>query len=115
MIYARVTDGHVQTALDDITDMVLAPAFSDLDSEREVVLEEIAMYEDTPQELVHDLFSEAVFGTHPLGRPVLGTRDVIASVSRRALSAYHRAMYVGGNVVVAAAGHLEHGEVVRLV
>jgi predicted Zn-dependent peptidase len=115
VLYARVTDAHLETALDVMTDMVFAPTFAELDSEREVVLEEISMYEDTPQELVHDLFSEAVFDTHPLGRPVLGTRDVIASVSRRALSAYHRAMYVGGNVVVAAAGNLEHAEVVRLV
>jgi predicted Zn-dependent peptidase len=98
-----------------MTDMVFAPTFAELDSEREVVLEEIAMYEDTPQELVHDLFSEAVFGNQPLGRPVIGTRDVIASVSRRALAAYHRSMYVGGNVVVSAAGHLEHNDVVRLV
>ena len=57
-----------------MADMVFAPTFADLDTEREVVLEEIAMYEDTPQELVHDLFSEAVFGGHPLGRPVIGTR-----------------------------------------
>jgi predicted Zn-dependent peptidase len=73
------------------------------------------MYEDTPQELVHDLFSEAVFGNQPLGRPVIGTREVIANVSRRALAAYHSSMYVGGNIVVAAAGHLEHNAVVRLI
>ena len=57
MVYARVPDAQVQTALNVMTDMVFAPAFTDLDSERDVVLEEIAMYEDTPQELVHDLFS----------------------------------------------------------
>ncbi len=62
MVYARVPDGHVQTALNVMTDMVFAPAFKELDSERAVVLEEIAMYEDTPQELVHDLFSEAAAG-----------------------------------------------------
>ena len=66
-------------------DMVFSPLFDDLDTEREVVLEEIAMYEDTPQELVHDLIGEAVFGSHPLGRPVIGTADVISTVSRRAL------------------------------
>src|SRR5439155_21124579 len=95
--------------------MVFAPTFAELDAERDVVLEEIAMYEDTPQELVHDLFSEAVFGNHPLGRPVIGTREVISTVSRRALAAYHRAMYVGGNVVVAAAGSLEHNQVLGIV
>ncbi len=115
MLYARVTDAHVETAIDVMTDMVFAPTFAELDSEREVVLEEIAMYEDTPQELVHDLFSEAVFGDAPLGRPVIGTSEVIASVSRRALAAYHRQMYVGGNVVVSAAGNLDHGEIVRLI
>ncbi|HEX7309712.1 MAG TPA: pitrilysin family protein [Gaiellaceae bacterium] len=115
MLYSRVTDAHLGTAIDVMTDMVFAPTFAELDSEREVVLEEIAMYEDAPQELVHDLFSEAVFGDQPLGRPVIGTRDVIASVTRRALAAYHRSMYVGGNIVVAAAGNLQHNEVVRLV
>jgi predicted Zn-dependent peptidase len=115
VLYSRVPDAHLETAVDVMTDMVFAPTFAELDAEREVVLEEIAMYEDTPQELVHDLFSEAVFAPHPLGRPVIGTREVIATVSRRALANYHRSMYVGGNVVVAAAGNLQHEEIVRLV
>ncbi len=115
VVYARVPDSHLETALDVMTDMVFAPTFNDLDSEREVVLEEIAMYEDTPQELVHDLFSGAVFGDHPLGRPVIGTADVISSISRHMLAAYHRSMYVGGNVVVAAAGNLEHNKLLRLL
>jgi predicted Zn-dependent peptidase len=115
VLYARVPDAHLETAIEVMTDMVFAPTFAELDSEREVVLEEIAMYEDTPQELVHDLFSEAVFGDHPLGRPVIGTRDVIASVSRRALAAYHRSMYIGGNIVLAAAGNLDHNAFVQLV
>jgi predicted Zn-dependent peptidase len=115
VLYSRVTDQHLETAIDVMTDMVFSPSFAELDSEREVVLEEIAMYEDTPQELVHDLFSEAVFGTHALGRPVIGTRDVISTVSRRAIAAYHRTMYTGGNVVVAAAGSLEHNDVVGLI
>src|SRR3954464_5994287 len=115
MVYARVPDAHVQTALDVMTDMVFAPAFSDLDSERDVVLEEIAMYEDTPQELVHDLFSTAVFGRHALGRPVIGTADVISSVTKRVLSTYHRQMYAGGNVVIAAAGNIEHNKLMRML
>jgi predicted Zn-dependent peptidase len=73
------------------------------------------MYEDTPQELVHDLISEAVFGNHPLGRPVIGTAEVISTVSRRAIQSYHRSMYVPGNIVVAAAGNLEHERLVELV
>jgi predicted Zn-dependent peptidase len=115
MVYARVPDAHAQTALNVMTDMVFAPAFSDLDAERDVVLEEIAMYEDTPQELVHDLFSEAVFGRHALGRPVIGTADVISTVTKRALQTYHRQMYAGGNVVIAAAGNVEHNKLVRML
>ena len=115
VVYARVPDSHVEEAVDVMADMVYAPVFADVDSEREVVLEEIAMVEDTPQELVHDLFSEAVFGGHPLGRPVIGTAEVISSVSPRAIRAYHRAMYVGGNVVVAAAGNVGHERFVKLL
>ena len=112
LVYVRVADHHLDQALDVMSDMVYAPLFADIDSEREVVLEEIAMYEDTPHELVHDLMSEAVFGDHPLGRPVIGTADVISSVGRRALTSYHQTMYRGGNVVVAAAGNLKHDELV---
>ncbi|MBX5473759.1 MAG: insulinase family protein [Thermoleophilia bacterium] len=115
VVYARVPDRHVETALAVMTDMVFAPTFADVDQEREVVLEEIAMYEDTPQELVHDLLSEAVFGAHPLGRPVIGTAEVISNVSRRALAAHHRAAYTGGNIVVAAAGNIAHDRLVALL
>jgi predicted Zn-dependent peptidase len=112
VVYVRVADHHLEQALDVMSDMVYAPLFADLDAEREVVLEEIAMYEDTPHELVHDLMSQAVFGDHPLGRPVIGTADVISTVGRRALTNYHRTMYAAGNVVVAAAGNLQHDELV---
>jgi predicted Zn-dependent peptidase len=115
VVYARVADQHLETAIEVMSDMVFAPTFAEVDSEREVVLEEIAMYVDQPQELVHDLIAEAVFGNHPLGRPVIGTADVISAVSRRAISAYHRSMYVPGNVVVAAAGSLDHNELLGLL
>jgi predicted Zn-dependent peptidase len=115
VVYARVADHHLDTAIEVMSDMVFAPTFAELDSEREVVVEEIAMYEDQPQELVHDLLAEAVFGDHPLGRPVIGTAEVISSVSRRAISAYHRSMYVPSNVVVAAAGNLNHNDLVGLL
>ncbi len=112
VVYVRVADHHLEQALDVMSDMVYAPVFAELDAEREVVLEEIAMYEDTPHELVHDLMSEAIFGDHPLGRPVIGTADVISSVGRRALTSYHQTMYRAGNVVVAAAGNLRHDDLV---
>ena len=115
VVYARVPDKHADTAIDLMTDMVFAPVFAEVDAEREVLLEEIAMYEDTPQELVHDLFSEAVFGTHALGRPVIGTAEVISTIGPRAIAGYHRSMYVGGNVVIAAAGNVQHERLVRLV
>ncbi|HEY1514254.1 MAG TPA: pitrilysin family protein, partial [Gaiellaceae bacterium] len=115
LVYARVPDHHLETAMDVMGDMVFAPTFADLDSEREVVLEEIAMYEDAPQDLVHDLIAEAVFGDHPLGRPVIGTADVISSIPRDAIAGYHDSMYVPANIVVAAAGNIEHERVVELV
>jgi predicted Zn-dependent peptidase len=115
VVYSRVPDKHVEEALAVMTDMVFAPAFAELDHEREVVLEEIAMYEDTPQELVHDLFSEAMFGSHALGRPVIGAAEVISTVSRRAIAAYHRSMYRGGNIVVSAAGNITHDRFVTLL
>jgi predicted Zn-dependent peptidase len=115
VVYGRVLDEHVETAVDVMTDMVFAPSLADLDSERDVVLEEIAMIEDSPQELVHDLITQAVFGKHPLGRPVLGNAEVIAHVSRRSVAAYHRARYTAANVVVAAAGSVEHKPLLALV
>jgi predicted Zn-dependent peptidase len=115
LVYGRIPDHHLETAMDVMGDMVFAPAFAELDAEREVVLEEIAMYEDAPQELVHDLITDAVFGDHPLGRPVIGTAEVISSIPREAIDRYHREMYVPGNIVVAAAGNIEHDRIVELV
>src|SRR6476659_8761064 len=110
VVYARVLDAHLETALDVMADMILQPKFDaeEMAAEREVVLEEIAMYEDTPQELVHDLIAEAIFGDHPLGRPVIGTRAVIAGAAADAVRSYHDKRYVGPNLVVAAAGNLDH-------
>jgi predicted Zn-dependent peptidase len=115
VVYARVLDEHLDTALDVMTDMVFAPSLADLDSEREVVLEEIAMVEDSPQELIFDLVTRAVFGDHPLGRPVLGSADVISSVSRRSVGAFHRRRYRPDNVVVATAGSVDHDHLVETV
>ena len=72
VVYSRVLDEHLETALDVMAGMIYDPAFAEIDSEREVVLEEIAMVDDNPQDLVHDVIAEAVFGGHPLGRPVIG-------------------------------------------
>jgi len=112
VVYTRVPDERLDEALDALTDMVFAPRFADVDSEREVVLEEFAMVDDNPQDLVHDLAAEAVFGGHPLGRPVIGSAEVIASVSPRSLRSYHSGAYVGKNVVLAAAGNVDHDRLV---
>ena len=113
VVYTRVPDDHVDVALDVMTEMVFAPTLSDIDSEREVVLEEIAMVEDNPQDVVHELAAAAVFGDHPLGRPIIGRAEVIGSISRRSLLGYHRAAYVGPNVVLAAAGNVDHRRIVK--
>ncbi len=115
VVYARVLDEHLETALDVMTDMVFAPSLADLDSERQVVLEEIAMVDDSPQELIFDLVTKAVFGSHALGRPVLGSAEVISNVSKRSLGAFHRRRYRPDNVVVATAGSVDHDKLVSLV
>jgi predicted Zn-dependent peptidase len=115
VVYTRIPDDRLEVALDVMADMVYRPAFVDVDAEREVVLEEIAMVEDTPNDLVHDIVAEAVFDSHPLGRPVIGRAEVISTVSRRALSAYHRRAYQGPRIVLAAAGNVGHGELVGLL
>jgi len=115
VVYARVPDDRLETALDVIVPMVYEPLFAEVDSEREVVLEEIAMVEDNPQDLVHDVAAEAIFGGHPLGRPVIGRSEVISTVSKRALASYHRGAYTADNIVVAAAGNLDHGRIEALL
>jgi predicted Zn-dependent peptidase len=114
-VYARFLDRHLERAFDVLGDMVLRPSYPDIDSEREVVIEEIAMYEDEPSDKVHDVLAGAIFGDHPLGRPIIGRAEVISSVPVPEIAAYHDARYLPGNLVVAAAGNLEHERVVELV
>jgi predicted Zn-dependent peptidase len=113
-LYARFLDTHTEEAFDLLAEMLLGPTYPEIDSEREVVLEEIAMYEDEPQDKVHDVLDRAVFGGHPLGRRVLGEAEVISSIPVPDIDAYHRARYTGGNIVVAAAGNLDHEQIVEL-
>jgi predicted Zn-dependent peptidase len=93
---------------------VWRPAFQDVDPEREVVLEEIAMYEDDPQDTVFDVLGEAVFGGHPLGRPIIGRAPVIRDTPVDQIAAFHAARYVPSSVVVAAAGSVDHDQIVEL-
>ena len=113
-LYARFLDVHTERAFDLLGEMLLGPSYPEIDSEREVVLEEIAMYEDEPQDRVHDVLGEAVFGDHPLGRRVLGSSEVIASIPVPEIDSFHQGHYVAPSIVVGAAGHLEHDAIVRL-
>ena len=114
-VYSRFLDRHLEHAFDVLQDMVLRPAYPDINSERQVVIEEIAMYEDEPSDKVHDVLSGAIFGDHPLGRPIIGTADVISAVPVPTISDWHDHRYTGANIVVAAAGNLEHDAVVEMV
>jgi predicted Zn-dependent peptidase len=114
-VYSRFLDMHLERAFDVLQDMVLRPAYPDIDSERQVVIEEIAMYEDEPSDKVHDVLAGAIFGDHPLGRPVIGRAEVISSVPVPQIARWHDGRYVPGNIVVAAAGNLDHDRVVELV
>jgi predicted Zn-dependent peptidase len=114
-VYSRFLDQHLERALDVMADMVLRPAYPDIDSERQVVIEEIAMYEDEPSEKVHDVLAEAIFGDHPLGLPIIGRAEVISSVPVPQIADYHDGRYVGPNIVVSAAGNLDHDRLVELV
>jgi predicted Zn-dependent peptidase len=113
-VYARVIDQHVPEAFDVMADMVFRPALRDVDSERAVILEEIAMYEDDPQEKVFDVLGEAVFGDHPLGRAIIGRAPVIADTPVAEIASFHAARYTPANVVIAAAGAVDHEAIVAL-
>ncbi|MEX1142387.1 MAG: pitrilysin family protein [Thermoleophilaceae bacterium] len=113
-VYSRFLDRHLERAFDVLSDMVLRPTYPDIDSERQVVIEEIAMYEDEPQDRVHDVLSSAVFGDHPLGRPIIGRADVVSSVPVPEIAAFHDERYVGASLVVAAAGNVDHDRLVAL-
>jgi predicted Zn-dependent peptidase len=101
---------HVPIALDVLTDMVLNPTFAETDIERErkVILEEIKIDEDNPEVLVHELFTQAFWKDHPLGKPILGTSKTVAQLDQQSLFAYHGDRFHGGNIVFSAAGNLDH-------
>ena len=115
--YARVLDNDLPLAVDVISDMMTSSIVrtADVDSERGVILEEIAMHEDDPGDVVHDAFAEALFGDTPLGRPILGTVESINALQRNAIHGYYRRRYRPENMVIAVAGNLDHAKVVRLV
>jgi predicted Zn-dependent peptidase len=117
VFYVRVPDTQLEAAFDVLADVLWNPAFrvDDVESERRVILEEIGMRDDTPDDLVHDLFAAALFPEHPLGREVLGSEVSIKEMARDGIAAYHGAHYRPSNVVFAAAGNLHHERILELV
>jgi predicted Zn-dependent peptidase len=115
--YIKVLDEHLPLALDILSDIVLNPAFSpeDIQREKKVVVEEIKMVEDTPDDLVHEIFTQGFWENHPLGRPILGTRETVESFQADLLRDYFRSTYTPRNLIVSAVGNLEHDRVRELV
>jgi len=111
-LYARVLDEHLERAFDVIVQMVAEPTMHGLAEEREVVLEEIAMYEDDPQDLIFDVLGETIFPDNPLGRATLGRAEVVSATTREELLSFHGERYAPGNIVIAAAGSVEHERIV---
>ena len=115
--YIKVLDEHVSTAVDLLSDIVMNPRFEqdDLEREKKVILEEIKMVEDTPDDLVHELFTQHFWEGHALGRPILGSRETVESFTPATLREYFQTAYVAPNLIVAAAGNLEHAQVRELI
>jgi len=115
--YVRVPDDRLPMAVEILSDIVWSPALrpEDVDSERQVILEEIRMRDDAPEDLVHELFAGAIFPEHPIGREVIGSPETIERMTPAEIGGFHAQHYHPSNVVVAAAGNLDHEEVVALV
>lgn len=113
----KVLDEHLPLAWDVVSDLILNPVFKqeDIEKEKQVILEELKMELDNPEYVVHELFCKLVWKGHGLGRPIIGTKQTIEAFSREDLLAYHRRIYVPANIVVTAAGNLEHERIVAMV
>jgi predicted Zn-dependent peptidase len=115
--YIKVLDEHLPLAMDILADIVRNPAFApdDIEREKKVVVEEIKMVEDTPDDLVHEIFTQGFWENHPLGRPILGTKETVESFTTDLLRDYFRSVYTANNLIVSAVGNLEHARVRDLV
>ncbi len=115
--YIKVLDEHLPLAVEVLADIVMRPAFrrEDIEREKKVVLEEIKMVEDTPDDLVHELFTEQFWADHPLGRPILGTKETVEALTADALRTYFTRAYSAPNLIIAATGNIEHEAVKALV
>ncbi len=115
--YLKVLDEHLPLAVEILADLISNPLFDeeDIEKEKKVILEEIKMVEDTPDDLVHEIFAEGFWFDHPLGRPILGTPASVQALDRATLKRYFANTYVAGNFVVVAVGNLEHDNVQGLL
>jgi predicted Zn-dependent peptidase len=115
--YIKVLDEHLPFAWDILSDIVRHPALrpDDIEREKKVILEEIKMVEDTPDDLVHELFTQALWAGHALGRPILGEPETVGAFDQRALQGFFDETYVASNILVVAVGNVEHGRVRDLV
>ncbi len=115
--YARALDEHLARALDTTLDLVTQPTLPEreIEKEKDVVVEEIKMYEDAPEDHVYDHYEAAMYPAHPLGRPIIGTPETVRSFTRDDLTGYMDRHYVPNRLVVSVAGHARHADVVRLV
>jgi predicted Zn-dependent peptidase len=115
--HLKVLDEHLPLAVEILGDIVLNPLFDPVEmaKEKKVIFEEMGMVEDTPDDLVMETFAGAFWPGHPLGRPILGTRQTVGRFRREDLASYFTRVYRPGNIVIAAAGHVEHGALVALV
>jgi predicted Zn-dependent peptidase len=113
----KVLDEHLPIALDILSDLVLHPTFDagDIVRERGVILEEIKMDEDSPDYLVHEIFTQNFWKDHPLGRPILGTKDTVKKFERDPVLDFYKQRFAPGNLIICAAGHLKHEQFVELV
>src|SRR4029079_15668746 len=112
--YAHVLDEQVDTALDLLTDIVASPRFrnEDIESERSVILEEIKMVEDTPDDLVHEIFVTAFWPDHPLGRPILGTEETVNALQHDQIVAHYRETFHPSNMIFAASGNVRPEQII---
>lgn len=115
--YTRTLDSHLEIAMDTLSDMMLRSVFTEqeIQKERGVVIEEINMYEDSPEELVHDLFQMKVWGDNPLAAPILGTADILNNLGQKEIKEYISARYVPENVVIAVAGNFEYEDLYQKI
>ncbi len=115
--YARFLNSHLPIAFDVLADLVLNPTFDseEIEKEKGVVLEELKNMEDDPGDLIQDYFDEAIYPTHPLGRSIIGTKESIKVLAKEDLNKYKNKNYIPSNIIITAAGNLNHDEVVNLV